>query len=105
MVPDPSKLIRDEEAEKNWSTNTSSNDDVTSAGAIKAKGSERLGNYLRLTQPNMTRKMHLIVKKLQDEEALSSRLMQSNREKRCQNCKSYHPYSKHGTVQHPKQQV
>eukprot|EP00944_MAST-04C_sp_MAST-4C-sp1_P004630 g4630.t1 len=67
--------------EKNWSTNTSNNDDVTSAGAIKAKGSERLGNYLRLTQPNMTRKMHLIVKKLQDEEALSSRLMQSNREK------------------------
>ena len=67
--------------EKNWSTNTSNNDDVTSAGAIKAKGSVRLGNYLRLTQPNMTRKMHLIVKKLQDEEALSSRLMQSNREK------------------------
>ena len=62
--------------EKNWSTDTNNND-----VAINTKGSERLGKFLRLTQPNMSRKMNIIVKKLQDEEALSSRLMQSNREK------------------------
>ena len=67
--------------EKNWSTDTGNNDVVKSAAAINAKGSEKLGNFLRLNQPNMTRKMHLIVKKLQDEEALNSRLVQSNREK------------------------
>ena len=67
--------------EKNWSTNTNNNDDCNKCWRYQSQGIGKIGELSPVDSAKHDSQDALNSKKLQDEEALSSRLMQSNREK------------------------
>ena len=74
--------------ENNWSNscNTSNNDLVDSfkfqkASLINVKGTGRSNNYAVLANPNLTRKMNLLLKQLHTEKERSKDLVKSNQDK------------------------
>ena len=76
--------------EKNWKNNSSDGGNTidpfkfqkaSSTPFVDAKGSNRSSNYAKLSNPNLTRKMNVLIKQLENEKERNKHLLKDNKAK------------------------